>query len=240
MFASEIQQALAGLTPKNAPTMRRLRRAWSRRLAHEPAAAVIGLATELSQLGDWERVFGYELVAYHRAAQRALRARGLLALGRGAASWGAVDCFAGYISGPAWREGQVPDQLIHRWARSPDRWKRRAALVSTVPLNARAHGGRGDPTRTLAVCKLLAHDRDDMVVKALSWALRELAKRAPEAVEGFLRAHAGHLAARVRREVRNKLDTGLKNPGQRIRKLGAQGLSKNEGRKPESTTGPGS
>jgi 3-methyladenine DNA glycosylase AlkD len=211
----EIGQALGALAQKNVPAVRRLRRGWSRRLAQQPAAVVVNLARELFELGDWERLVAYELVACHRAAQRALRARDVLALGRGLAGWGAVDCYAGYILGPAGREGQVADGLIHRWARSPDRWRRRAALVSTVPLNSRAHGGRGDPARTLALCKLLAQDRDDMVIKALSWALRELAKREPAAVKAFLREHAGQLAARVRREVRNKLETGLKTPRRR-------------------------
>jgi len=176
---------------------------------------VVSLARGLFKLGGWERLVGYELVDSHRAAQRALRTRDVLALGRGLAGWGEVDCYAGYILGPAWREGQVADELIHRWARSPDRWQRRAALVSTVPLNSRAHGGRGDPARTLAICRLLVKDRDDMVVKALSWALRELGKRDPAAVKAFLREQAGRLAARVRREVRNKLETGLKNPRRR-------------------------
>ena len=54
-----------------------------------------------------------------------------------------------------------------------------------------------------------------MVTKALSWALRELSKRDPAAVRGFLAARSGALAALVLREVRNKLETGLKNPGKR-------------------------
>jgi len=114
--------------------------------------------------------------------------------------------------------GQVPDALIARWARSRDRWWRRAALVSTVPLNLPARGARaeqGDAPRSLAVCELLVADRDDMVVKALSWALRELARRDPQAVRAFVQAHGPDLAARVRREVDNKLRTGLKNPRQR-------------------------
>ena len=36
-------------------------------------------------------------------------------------------------------------------------------------------GGAGDAARTLAVCELLAAAQEDMVVKALSWALRALA-----------------------------------------------------------------
>lgn len=73
-----------------------------------------------------------------------------------------------------WLRGQVPDKLIHKWARSRDRWWRRAALVSTVALNIRSRDGYGDVPRTLAVCRLLLDDRDDMIVKAMSWALRGL------------------------------------------------------------------
>lgn len=65
--------------------------------------------------------------------------------------------------------------------------------------------------RTLAVCELLLHDRDDMVTKALSWALRELIVHDRTAVEAFLAAHDDRLAAHVKREVRSKLSTGLKN-----------------------------
>jgi len=90
--------------------------------------------------------------------------------------------------------------------------------VSTVPLNSRARGGGGDTARTVAVCRTLVGDRDDMVVKAMSWALRELAKRDPSAARRFLTAHRKELAARVLREVGNKLATGLKNPRRGLRR----------------------
>jgi len=51
-----------------------------------------------------------------------------------------------------------------------------------------------------------------MVVKALSWALRSLIRWNRRAVQEFLAEHDDVLAARVKREVRNKLETGLKNP----------------------------
>jgi 3-methyladenine DNA glycosylase AlkD len=98
------------------------------------------------------------------------------------------------------------------WAKSPNRWWRRAALVSTVPLNNNARGGQGDVNRTLKICRMLISDRDDMVIKALSWALRELSKRDPLPVSSFLEQYDEQLAPRVKREVTNKLKTGLKNP----------------------------
>jgi len=59
---------------------------------------------------------------------------------------------------------------------------------------------------------MLVADHEDMVVKALSWALRELVYFDPQAVEGFIREHEHVLAGRVKREVGSKLHTGLKNP----------------------------
>ena len=75
------------------------------------------------------------------------------------------------------------------------RWWRRAALVSTVPLNVAARGGHGDPRRALAVCRLLVDDPDDMVEKALSWALRCLVPHDRAGVEAPLR---GLTALRLR------------------------------------------
>jgi 3-methyladenine DNA glycosylase AlkD len=64
----------------------------------------------------------------------------------------------------------------------------------------------------VAICDTLRADRDEMVVRAISWALRELAKRDARAVEGYLLRRQAELAPRVLREVRNKLNTGLKSP----------------------------
>jgi 3-methyladenine DNA glycosylase AlkD len=185
-------------------------------LRGEPDGVVLRAALERYAAGEvW---LAYEML---RAAPRAMSAaseRDVEAFAAGMASWGHVDCFACFAGGVAWRVGQLDDDVVARWARSRDRWKRRAALVSTVPLNCRARGAtapKGDATRTLAVCELLVDDRDDMVVKAMSWALRELAKWDAPAVRRFLRKHGERLPARVRREVANKLSTGLKSPARK-------------------------
>ena len=133
-------------------------------------------------------------------------------------SWGAVDLFA-YLAGPAWRAGQLSDEQVLKWTESENRWWRRAALVCTVFLNRKAQGGTGDTKRTLAVCERLVDDRDKMVVKALSWALRDLAKVDPQAVENFLSKYDTRLPALVKREVRNKLTTGVKNPRRKKNRL---------------------
>jgi len=119
------------------------------------------------------------------------------------------------LSGPAWRDGLIGDGVILKWTRGPDKWWRRAALVSTVALNVRSQGGRGDAPRTLKVCRLLVDDHEDMIEKALSWALRELVAHDTRAVEDFIAEYKAELGSRVKREVGNKLRTGLKSPRRR-------------------------
>lgn len=174
---------------------------------------VLALVRSLIDGGTLEgRHVAYELLTGHRATLAGLTREQVLELGRGMDNWGTVDTWATTIAGPAWRDGRLSDDEVEGWTRSDDRWWRRAAVVCTVALNQKARGGTGDAPRTLRLCSLVVGDHDDMVVKALSWALRELSKRDPTVVVAFLEKHAAALAPRVKREVRTKLRTGLKHP----------------------------
>jgi len=209
----EIAARLSALTHHDVQSIRNIRREFTKQLAKAPPTLIVHLALDLLRYSEAvPRFFAYELIQHHREALRSLKAKSLEELGSGNDSWEEVDTFACYLAGPAWREQQVSDALIGRWARSGNRWWRRAAVVSTVALNNKARGGSGDTNRTLMICAMLIADRDDMVVKALSWALRELSKRDPKSVQKFLKENEGALPARVVREVSNKLQTGLKNP----------------------------
>ena len=211
--AEEISKRLISLENTNTEEIRTVRREYSKQLAKSPARFVVKVALQLLDKNTIaHRFVSYELVNKNPQALASLAERDIKQFGRGLNSWGSVDMFGCYLAGPAWREHQLSERVIHSWASSRDRWWRRAALVSTVPLNNKARGGHGDPVRTIEVCELLVSDRDDMVVKALSWALRELSKRDPQAVRKFLNTNRGRLAPRVIREVDNKLSTGLKNP----------------------------
>lgn len=211
-IASEISARVAAYPDSSIDGLRKLRRQLTRELRHDDPALVARVVLRLATRAAVPRWFAYELLNHNREAAAKLTATDIEKLGRGMASWGDVDVFGCYIAGPAFREGQLRARDLRRWAQSEDRWWRRAALVSTVPLNNKARGGHGDAERTLAVCDYLRRDRDDMVVKAMSWALRELAKRDPRAAEAYLRKRSAELAPRVLREVGNKLRTGLKNP----------------------------
>ena len=212
-LAAEIDEQLSRMPNASTEELRQVRREFSKRLKDAAPHVVIELGMLLLEVPQFPyRLMAYELIHHHPQSLYHLNAWQLEKLGRGIASWSAVDCFALYLAGPVWRERRVPNSLIHGWARSADRWWRRTALVSTVPLNSKARGGSGDSYRTLQVCRMLESDRDPMVAKALSWALRELAKRDPRAVREYLSSRRGVLPAIVQREVNNKLRTGLKNP----------------------------
>jgi 3-methyladenine DNA glycosylase AlkD len=216
-LAREIQSRLDQLTVPSTQMIRAIRKEFSRRIAGATPASVVQLSIHLlSQKSDLLRFFSYELVSCHRPAFEQLTTDDLLKLGNGLDSWSSVDCFAMYLSGPLWAQGRVSDQLVATWVRSKDRWWRRTALVSTVALSRR--GNADDLRRVSQICALLAADKEDMVVKALSWALREIAKKHPDEVRVFLVQHRHTLAARVVREVDNKLKTGLKTPRRRAPK----------------------
>jgi 3-methyladenine DNA glycosylase AlkD len=215
-LAEEIHSRLSQLAVPNAVSFRAIRREISRQIANASPRSVIQLGLHLlTWRSDLMRAFSYELVSQHRLAFEQLTANDLLKFGEGIHNWNTVDCFAMYLSGPMWARGTISDNAIKAWARSQDRWWRRAALVSTVALSR--GGDAKDFIRVARICTLLVDDRDDMVVKALSWALREAAKKHPKLVRRFLAEHQEALAARVKREVNNKLTTGLKTPRRRAK-----------------------
>lgn len=170
------------------------------------------LASRLFMQTEWRTIWASVIVFQnHPTARTSITAEYLEPLGNRMDSWGLVDAFSA-IAGPAWREGYISNETVMGWTQSESRWWRRAALVCTVFLNRKAQGGRGDTPRTLMVCEVLASDRDDMVAKGMSWALRDLSKRDPAAVEKFVEDHRDELPALVKREVHNKLTLGVKNP----------------------------
>src|SRR5262249_6046622 len=61
---------------------------------------------------------------------------------------------------------------VFRWAKSKDRWHRRAACVALIPGTRR----KMFFPEIVRLSNFLLHDPDDMVRKGLGWLLRETAK----------------------------------------------------------------
>ena len=153
----------------------------------------------------------YELLSKNKNALRLLKLKDLEELGKNMDNWATTDCFSVMISGWAWRENQITDSDVLNWLETGNLWWRRTAVVSTVALNLRSRGGTGDAKRTLMICEKVINDRENMIVKALSWALRELSKSDKQAVEIFMEKYDSQMAGLARREVYTKLETGRKN-----------------------------
>lgn len=181
-------------------------------LKNQPPENLLQFAKELVKTKVLEcNQVAFLLLWKSKNAMRLIGLKDIEELAENIDNWVTVDTLSVLISGWAWRENQISDADVLAWLKSENRWWRRTAVVSTVALNLRSRGGTGDAKRTLLICKKVINDRDDMIVKALSWALRELSKSDKSAVEKFMETYDSQLAGRVRREVYSKLQTGRKN-----------------------------
>jgi 3-methyladenine DNA glycosylase AlkD len=87
-------------------------------------------------------------------------------------SWADHDALAHDLIAPAVVAKPARVKDVFRWAKSPDRWHRRAACVAVIR-GARAKMFFPEIVR---LSDLLLLDSDDMVQKGLGWLLRETAK----------------------------------------------------------------
>jgi 3-methyladenine DNA glycosylase AlkD len=108
-------------------------------------------------------------------------------------------------SRPDLREQHLCDLLADE-----DVWSRRLGLVAGIGLN-RALQNVESATLVLEMVDEEKDDRHPMITKAVSWTLRSLGTRHPDAVLAYLEANEQLLAAHVVREVTNKLTTGRKD-----------------------------
>lgn len=97
-------------------------------------------------------------------------------------SWSMTDDFASGKPSITWRLLQRYRKetlaVLARWNRSPNRWKRRASVITFTRAVA-ANGEFVDVT--LRFCKTLRHDPDDLVRKAVGWALKDTMRAGPRA-----------------------------------------------------------
>jgi 3-methyladenine DNA glycosylase AlkD len=87
-------------------------------------------------------------------------------------SWADHDALVHDLIAPMIAAKTVRAKALFRWARSPNRWHRRAACVALI---RGARAGMFFP-EIKKLSDLLLADEDDMVQKGLGWLLRETAK----------------------------------------------------------------
>lgn len=194
------------------PNLRTVSKALGKKVKSFAAREKIQLAIGLVNTDIHEcQSLAYGLIGEDRNLICSLNEQDIDSLEKNLDNWGSVDSFGILIIGKAWRAGIINTSIIKGYLRSRDFWRRRMALVATVPLNKKSHGGTGDTKGTLEICQLAVEDPEVMVGKALSWALRELSRVDGKAVEDFIHKNKEKLQARVLREVKHKLTFGTKN-----------------------------
>ena len=102
-------------------------------------------------------------------------------LGR-VSSWADHDGLVHNLIGPMLVCHEKRQQRTFTWAKSRNRWHRRAAAVSFI--RAARQKQSFDNIRNITRC--LLEDQDDMVQKGLGWLLREAAKADPKRTVPFL------------------------------------------------------
>jgi len=97
-------------------------------------------------------------------------------------TWADHDALAHYLIGPIVAADATLLSRPIRWAKSKNRWHRRAAAVSLIH-STRQHKNFAHIQR---VTETLVASDDDMVQKGLGWLLRESAKANPEQTVAYL------------------------------------------------------
>ena len=97
-------------------------------------------------------------------------------------SWADHDGLVHYLLGPMMVMEPKRTARVFAWAKSKNRWYRRAAAVALI------QGTRKKLffPQVKKVAELLRQDEDDMVQKGLGWLLRETAKASPERTVPYL------------------------------------------------------
>jgi hypothetical protein len=106
---------------KNTPNLRRVRQKYSKKLAQAVPEQILDFVRYFVNNYNY-RWIAFEIIQCHKTAIKIIGVKELEEFGKQIDSWGAVDIFAGFLAGPAWRNGQVSDELILSWANSTDFW----------------------------------------------------------------------------------------------------------------------
>ena len=101
---------------------------------------------------------------------------------KGINNWDLVDLSAPKIVGAYLIDKEK--KLLYKFANSEDLWEKRISIISTQAF-IREHFFED----TLNISKILLHDKQDLIHKAVGWMLREIGNRDFETEEEFLKKH---------------------------------------------------
>ena len=121
-------------------------------------------------------------------------------------SWADHDGLVHYLIAPMVAAKPARARTLFRWAKSPNRWHRRAACVALI----RGTRQRRFLPQIKKLSNSLLADQDDMVQKGLGWLLRETAKYDAKGTVPYLMKIRGHAPRLVLRTACETLPASLK------------------------------
>jgi 3-methyladenine DNA glycosylase AlkD len=135
------------------------------------------------------KAVGLEIVArYRRDFSPALLPRWKRWLSRNhSTNWATTDQMCGTLIGPLLATYPALAPRMRAWSKDCNMWVRRASIVGLLPLVRR--GGGVDLVYEIA--KRLHSDSEDLIQKAVGWALREAGKVDAARLDRYLRANVG-------------------------------------------------
>lgn len=122
-------------------------------------------------------------------------------------NWDLVDSSAHKIVGPYLNDAPEKMRILEKYAYSDNMWERRIAVVSTLYYS----GVQNSSTETLEIAKILLHDSEDLIQKAVGWALREVGKQvSSNDLAQFLDRYAAVMPRTMLRYSIERLEPSLK------------------------------
>lgn len=127
---------------------------------------------------------------------------------REAGTWALVDGLAASVTGALVERHPGLGSVLDAWARDPDFWIRRSALLALLlPLRR----GGGDFDRFTRYADGMLEEPEFFIRKAIGWVLREVGKKRPELVRDWLLPRASRASGLTVREAVKYLPTGMRD-----------------------------
>jgi 3-methyladenine DNA glycosylase AlkD len=134
---------------------------------------------------------GIELVARYRGdfTPRLLSAWKRWLADNHSANWATTDSMCGSLVGPLLLRYPALAKRMAVWSRDRNMWVRRASIVSLIPSARKAAA----LDLLYEIAERLHPDREDLIQKAVGWALREAGKTDQRRLERYLRANGASI-----------------------------------------------
>lgn len=169
------------------PVVRKISAQYFRKVRKKPRDEIFRLCEELLKSGNWmERAVAfdwafrlrrqYEKTDYHLFESR---------LKRHVDGWGSCDNFCTHAFGAFILQFPEFLQKLEKWAKSPDRWVRRASAVILIYSIRRMKY----LVNVFEMADNLLMDQDVIVQKGYGWMLKEASNHYPEEVFSYVMKH---------------------------------------------------